>query len=67
MGGWMCKAAEAKGGLKCPGTEVADDCDSPFRCWEFDLGPLKAQWVILVVEPSPVQERDLRSMYPVEW
>jgi hypothetical protein len=55
-----------KEGLKYPETEVTDDCESPFRCQEPNLGPLKEQQVIFASEPSPTQESVLRRICSIE-
>jgi hypothetical protein len=34
------------------GTRVADSCESSYGCWEFNLGSLKEQLMLLTAEPS---------------
>ena len=33
-----------------PGTGVTDDCEPPYGCWEWNLGPLQEQPVLLTAE-----------------
>lgn len=42
---------ESEEGVRCSGTGVSDDCESPCGCWEPNLGPLEEQPVLLTIEP----------------
>jgi hypothetical protein len=38
-------------GVRFPGTGVEDSSELPDGCWEFNLGPLEKQLVLLTIEP----------------
>jgi hypothetical protein len=54
---YMCHCASSSCGgqsrASVPfGSGVTHDCESPCRCWEFNLGPLEEQSVLLTTRPS---------------
>ena len=43
---------QKEGGVGSPGTGIPDGCELSCGCWELNLGFLKAQPVLLPIEPS---------------
>ena len=53
--------AEAREGIRLPGTGVSDSCKILYVCWESNMGPLPEQPELLTTEP-PLQTQNLSNL-----
>lgn len=53
----------SEGGIRCPGTEVTDDHEPIYGCWERKLSPLQELQKLLSTEPPLLPSASFWSMY----